>query len=368
MDKKANENLFETKTALYGSEVAVQMMDTKLGSFRLEIPSAVSCHSTTISTEHDSEIEKISNEMLSTHDEDVNNPEIDSIVVDKISDLILSNLNLEEIWDKVMERLKQENLRVQSIESQIVDLSNWKKVDWSRILKTPDYAQLFNRSKKKLCKDSIDKEVQDLLHDGCGQIRSLNDLKLWKSKFSVLKSEDSQLAVGVIEFLEINILVMQHRERDYIVKILSPIIGFIFEEFDIGTFELNWVEKDSRSVTHGKRKFVHEEYMELEPPSKKMDLIISLRSYKVELLVLEAGNTEGPMDDTKFRQDHSKIKIVMKDCLDSFRYKLHLKKSELEEVFVMSIQITDGDVDVANNLSEMEDLLPGFLRNLLALR
>ncbi|CAJ0764160.1 372_t:CDS:10, partial [Entrophospora sp. SA101] len=419
MDKKANENLFETKTNLYGSEVAVQMMDIKLSSLRSEIPSSVSSHSTTLFTGHDSEssfnVKKTSNEaehnsmnpnnnqivyeniqISSTHDQDVNNQEIDSIIVDKISDLIFSNLNLEEIWDKVMERLKQENLRVQSIESRIVDLSNWKKVDWGRILKTSDYAQLFNRSKKKLYKDLIDKEAQNLLHDGCGQIRSLNDLKLWKDKFSILKSEDAQLTAGIIEFFhlclrrEINILVMQHRERDYIVKILSPIIGFIFEEFDIGTFELNWIEKDSHSVTCRKRKFVHEEYMELEPPSKKMDLIISLRSYKVELLTLEAGNTEGPMDDTKFRQDHSKIKIVMKDCLDSFWNKLHFKKNELEEVFVMGIQITGTrwtiyslvyntskkfyfftemvTLTLPTILSEMEDLLPDFLENLLALR
>ncbi|CAJ0855387.1 16951_t:CDS:2 [Entrophospora sp. SA101] len=77
------------------------------------------------------------------------------------------------------------------------------------------------------------------------------------------------------------------------------------------------------------------------------------------------------MDDTKFRQDHSKIKIVMKDCLDSFWNKLHFKKNELEEVFVMGIQITDGDIDIANMptiLSEMEDLLPDFLENLLALQ
>ncbi|CAJ0768311.1 15222_t:CDS:10, partial [Entrophospora sp. SA101] len=413
MDKKANENLFETKTNLYGSEVAVQMMDIKLSSLRSEIPSSVSSHSTTLFTGHDSEssfnVKKTSNEaehnsmnpnnnqivyeniqISSTHDQDVNNQEIDSIIVDKISDLIFSNLNLEEIWDKVMERLKQENLRVQSIESRIVDLSNWKKVDWGRILETSDYAQLFNGSKRKLCKNLIDKEVQNLLRDGCGQIRSLNDLKLWKDKFSILKSEDAQLTAGVIEFLEVNILVMQHRERDYIVKILSPIIGFIFEEFDVGTFELNWIEKDCRSVTCRKRKFVHEEYMELEPPSKKMDLIISLRSYKVELLVLEAGNTEGPMDDTKFRQDHSKIKIVMKDCLDSFWNKLHFKKNELKEVFVMGIQITGtrwtiyslvydnskkfycftemATLTLPTILSEMEDLLPDFLENLLALR
>ncbi|CAH1756136.1 682_t:CDS:2, partial [Entrophospora sp. SA101] len=105
---------------------------------------------------------------------------------------------------------------------------------WGRILKPSDYAQLFNVSKRKLCKNLIDKE------------RSLNDLKLWKDKFSILKSEDAQLTAGVIEFFhlclwrEVNILVMQHWERDYIVKILSPIIGFMFEELDISTFELNW--------------------------------------------------------------------------------------------------------------------------------
>ncbi|CAH1756135.1 10266_t:CDS:2 [Entrophospora sp. SA101] len=63
--------------------------------------------------------------------------------------------------------------------------------------------------------------------------------------------------------------------------------------------------------------------MELEPPLKKMDLIISLCSYKAELLALEAGNAE------------------------------------------------DGDIDIANMptiLSEMEDLLPDFLENLLALQ
>ncbi|CAJ0868156.1 4734_t:CDS:2 [Entrophospora sp. SA101] len=50
MDKKANENLFETKTNLHGSEVAVQMMDIKLSSLQSEIISSVSSHSTTLFT------------------------------------------------------------------------------------------------------------------------------------------------------------------------------------------------------------------------------------------------------------------------------------------------------------------------------
>ncbi|CAG8606342.1 11066_t:CDS:10, partial [Ambispora gerdemannii] len=428
MDKKlqANENLFDTKTNLYGSEVAVQMIDAKLSSFQSEI-SSVSNVVTTSATEHDSEKKEhesfvnveetadeaeyaltnpdnnqIVSETIQTsssaqaYDQEADDEEIDKIIVNKISDLLLSNLNLEEIWIKVMERLKKENLRVQSIESRIVDLSNWTKVDWNRILKTSDYVQLFNESRKKLYKDKIDKEVQNLLRDGCGRMKSLNDLILWKDKFTTLESEDARLTVGIIEFFhlclrrEVNILVMQHRERDYIVKILSPIIGFIFEEFDIGTFELNWIEKDSRSVTCRKRKFVHEEYVNLDPPTKKMDLVISLRSYKVELLVLEAGNTEGPMDDTKFREDHSKIKVVMKDCLDAFWSKLHFRKDELEEVFAMGIQITGtkwtiysltynssknfyffvemATLTLPTTLSDMEDLLPSFLENLLALR
>ena len=100
------------------------------------------------------------------------------------------------------------------------------------------------------------------------------------------------------------------------------------------------IEKESCSVTNRKRKDVHEEYMTLTPNMKKIDLIVSLRSHKVELLPLEVGNTEGPIDDTKYRKDHSKLKVVMKDCLDSLWSKLHFKKVELEEVFALGIQIT----------------------------
>src|SRR5437764_6546662 len=100
------------------------------------------------------------------------------------------------------------------------------------------------------------------------------------------------------------------------------------------------IEKESRSVINRKRKDVHEEYMTLTPNMKKIDLIVSLRSHQAELLALEVGNTSGPIDDTKYRKDHSKLKVVMKDCLDSLWRKLHFKKIELEEVFVLGIQVT----------------------------
>ncbi|CAG8800701.1 11866_t:CDS:2, partial [Cetraspora pellucida] len=100
---------------------------------------------------------------------------------------------------------------------------------------------------------------------------------------------------------------------DFIVKILGPIIGMLLEEFDIGTFDLNWIKKESCSVMNRKRKAVHEEYMMLNSNMRKMDLIILLRSHKTELLLLEVGNTGEPIDDTKYRKDHSKLKVVMKD-------------------------------------------------------
>ncbi|PKY57026.1 hypothetical protein RhiirA4_508866 [Rhizophagus irregularis] len=72
------------------------------------------------------------------------------------------------------------------------------------------------------------------------------------------------------------------------------------------------------------------------------DLIFKTMEFfhEAELLPLEVGNTEGPIDDTKYRKDHSKLKVVIKDCLDSLWSKLHFKKVELEEVFALGIQIT----------------------------
>ncbi|CAG8781073.1 17924_t:CDS:2, partial [Cetraspora pellucida] len=108
--------------------------------------------------------------------------EIDGIIVNKISGLLFSNITLEEIWTKVMERLKKEKLRVQ-------------------ILKVSDYSQLFIKSRKKLCKEKINKNVQQLLHDESGRIQSLNDLESWKNIFTNLaSSEDSRLTVRIMEF------------------------------------------------------------------------------------------------------------------------------------------------------------------------
>ncbi|RIB03479.1 hypothetical protein C2G38_2254959 [Gigaspora rosea] len=84
--------------------------------------------------------------------QEVDDAEIDKIVVNKVSALLFSNLNLEEIWIKVMDRLKKDNL---PIESRIVDLSDWTKVEWNRILKVSDYSQLFTNQEKSFLKTKL---------------------------------------------------------------------------------------------------------------------------------------------------------------------------------------------------------------------
>ncbi|CAI2177331.1 1220_t:CDS:2 [Funneliformis geosporum] len=56
------------------------------------------------------------------------------------------------------------------------------------------------------------------------------------------------------------------------------------------------------------------------------------------MLLTEIGNTKRPIDNTNFREEHDKIKIIIKDCLNAFWINLHFKKDELEEVFIICIQ------------------------------
>ncbi|CAG8523545.1 7106_t:CDS:2 [Acaulospora morrowiae] len=185
-------------------------------------------------------------------------------------------------------------------------------------------------------------------------------------------------------------IVDRHRERDFITKVLVNIFDRLLEEFDDSIFELNWIEIESCSVTNRKRKAIHEEYTVLTSDAKKMDLIVKLRRFESEVLLLKVGNTMGPIDDTKNRRDHSKLKIVMKDCLDALKNNLHFKKIDLEEIFIIGIQVTSRKwtiyslsynslqnfyffVEMATlifpkTLQDMEIELPIFLEKILALR
>ncbi|RGB37015.1 hypothetical protein C1646_757430 [Rhizophagus diaphanus] len=196
-----------------------------------------------------------SNLNVQANDQEADVAEIDIIIVKKISCLLLEpEFTLEELWKKVMKRLKEDNLRVYIRKLLII-------------------------------------------------VNILAILEHWKAKFSGLKSIDANLTLKQWNFStnvyeRKSIFFMQNCERDFIVKILGSIIGTLLEKFDIGTFELN--------------------------------------CHEAELLPLEVGNTEGPIDDTNYRKDHSKLKVVMKDCLDSLWRKLHFKKVELEEVLLAS--------------------------------
>ncbi|KAF0431524.1 hypothetical protein F8M41_005376 [Gigaspora margarita] len=263
--------------------------------------------------------------------QEVDDAGIDKIIVNKVSALLFSNLNLEEIWIKVMDQLKKDNLRVQSIEFRT-------NVEWNRILNVSDYSQLFIKSRKKLSKDKINDDVRQLLRDGTDRIIFYANTDWFLFSHCCLRRE-------------VNVLILKHREHDFIVKILGPIIGTLLEESDIGIFELNWIEKESHSVTSRKRKAVHEEYKDLTTSMKQMDLIVTLRSYK-----------------------------------NTLRSKLHFKEAELEGVFTLGIQITDiswtiyslsydssqnfyffvemATLILPTTLSDMEDLLPSFLETL----
>lgn len=89
-----------------------------------------------------------------------------------------------------------------------------------------------------------------------------------------------------------------------------------------------------------KRHKIHVEYVKFGNESTKVDVVIELRNYGVELVSVEVGNTETDNDDLKLREDHTALKIELKDMLDNFRYALHFKKKDMAEIFVMGIQAT----------------------------
>ncbi|CAB5201513.1 unnamed protein product [Rhizophagus irregularis] len=262
------------------------------------------------------------------------------------------------------------NVQANDQEVDVAEIDNIIAKKISCLLLESEFTLEYGRkSRKKLHKDKIDKDVHEWLRSDPGQIRSLNDLEQWKAKFSDLKSIDADLTFKTMEFCNNQCLrreIMQNREWDFIVKILGLIIGTLLEEFDIGTFELNRTKKESRSVTNRKRKDVHEEYTTLTSEMKK--------NGPNHLTFKTKGNDENLLWS-----------------------KLHFKKVELEEVFALGIQITGTrwtiyslSYDNSQNFyfffeikrptlvematlillitfSDMEDLLPDFLENLFAL-
>jgi hypothetical protein len=156
------------------------------------------------------------------------------------------------------------------------------------------------------------------------------------------------------------------RERDYILKIVSSILTDLLEEYDSGRFQTFWyvtllnilyiefnsyeldfefinifrIEKTSKAVQSRKRRNLHAEYVKFGNESTKLDMVVELCNYGIELVSVETGNTEMTVDDLKLRTDHTALKIELKDMIDDFHGRLHFKKENLSEIFVIGIQIT----------------------------
>ncbi|CAI2189107.1 3456_t:CDS:10, partial [Funneliformis geosporum] len=316
--------------------------------------------------------------------------ELANDVVDIISE------RLEDIWRTVMKRLEDKKIRVQSIESRIIDLTNWTNLEWSRILKHEDKIALMKSFNKKLEKERIDQKVLDFIDNPSNSLRNLNDLQEWKTKISTIGSEDAILASEIISFFhkccrrEINILTVPLRERDYTLAILGPLLGDLLQEFNIGQFELFWIEKICNATNSRKRKSLNAEYIELNRDNTKLDMSLEFRNFKIEIMTVEVGNTEMKKDELKLQSDHTAIKIELKDMIDDFYNKLHFNKKDLADIYTIGIQVTghhwsiyslsyDHDLnfyfftelatlDVPKSPTTMRGLLPTFIKTLLGLR
>jgi len=71
-----------------------------------------------------------------------------------------------------------------------------------------------------------------------------------------------------------------------------------------------------------------------------LDVVIELCNDGIEWVSTEVGITETDNDDLKFPEDHTAIKIELKDMIDNFYNELHFKKKDFAEIFVMGIQAT----------------------------
>ncbi|CAG8631504.1 28085_t:CDS:2, partial [Gigaspora margarita] len=100
------------------------------------------------------------------------------------------------------------------------------------------------------------------------------------------------------------------------------------------------IKKLSKGVQTRKRRKIHAEYVKFGNESTKVNVAIELHNYGIELVSMEVGNVEMDNNDLKLREDHIALKIELKDMLDNFRDKLHFKKKDIAEIFVMGIQIT----------------------------
>ncbi|RUP50256.1 hypothetical protein BC936DRAFT_139853 [Jimgerdemannia flammicorona] len=326
-------------------------------------------------------------------DDDAN----DAALASQVAEIMLkSQSTLEDVWSKVIKKLRKENVQVQSIEARIIDLSGWTLVDWNAILHISDRCNLIKKTRPRLLRDNIPHDVLEVIRHPPNELQSINDLEQWKSNLSKMTNEDAQLAIKIISYYRkqltqaVNLISTSARERDVIVNVIAVLFGKILQRFNIGQFRLYWIEKECTAVKERKRKFINTDYTKLTNDSRKFDLIVEMRTYNIELLLLEVGTDTGGATSTKYRMDHTQLKIALKDCLDVFMQQLHSPRAELNGIQTFGIQIIGSiwiiytmtydheskfyffnqlqSFRLPTSLSELDDFLPRFIENILALR
>ncbi|CAJ0843913.1 9691_t:CDS:2 [Entrophospora sp. SA101] len=220
-------------------------------------------------------------------------------------DIVLINckINIEEIWNNAMNRLKINNIEVQSMEARIIGLT--ESIDWKLILKTPDRYNLIKKTRPNFLKEQL-----------------IEDLMKWKVKLDQVKNDtDAILASKITNFL---------------------------------------LEKGCTAVTTRKRRYISPEYTKLTNDDKEIDLIIEVRSYGIEILPLEVGINKNLTDTNS---DYNQLKIVLKDCMDAFIDKMNISKRSLTKLMTLGIQISDRSdkPDTAIKLSDNMQIEEIFL-------
>ncbi|CAJ0836816.1 5472_t:CDS:2 [Entrophospora sp. SA101] len=132
------------------------------------------------------------------------------------------------------------------------------------------------------------------------------------------------------------------------------------------------------------------DYTNLTNDYQKFDCIAEIRNFGLELLLLEAGDDKTDIYGRKYHNDHSQLKIALKDCLDMFMEWLHLSTAEISEICTLGLQIIDTkwiiysmtydplskyyffhqlcSFHFPTSFSDLEFFLPYLIENLLSLR
>ncbi|CAJ0636491.1 1123_t:CDS:2 [Entrophospora sp. SA101] len=133
-----------------------------------------------------------------------------------------------------------------------------------------------------------------------------------------------------------------------------------------------------------------DDYTNLTNDYQKFDCIAEIRNFGLELLLLEAGDDKTDIYGRKYHNDHSQLKIALKDCLDMFMEWLHLSTAEISEICTLGLQIIDTkwiiysmtydplskyyffhqlcSFHFPTSFSDLEFFLPYLIENLLSLR